>query len=238
MNNTTKATGSFSIHCAQSSDDELDFLYYSNRCNIKGRSSKSHDNNPLSVQFKNKSVSPFEPLAKDRNYDAINGGGKISPLPQNEYEIWAKRKREIQNFHHHHSFHHRHFRPLVISQNDKVGIDANADMMTGIRSSSSSSSVAYHGEGCNSEQLYMMESVEELKLENEYLHKKVERLERLLQQQHQHQLQHHSQVPSSIPLSHGMGVNPQSKDQHDDEQPQRETLDDTVVIVDGEIKRP
>mmetsp|Transcript_9096 Transcript_9096/g.17144 ORF Transcript_9096/g.17144 Transcript_9096/m.17144 type:complete len:234 (+) Transcript_9096:1106-1807(+) len=160
--------------------------------------------NPLSSiqhNFKTKSVSPFEPLAKDRNYDAINGGGKISPLPQDEYEIWAKRKREIQNCRPESSFHHFHFRPLVISQKDnRVRIEEGGeeeeeeelnDNVTMTDVASHQDEGCYRNSNSNSGEVMnvSLDSVEQLKLENEYLHKKVERLERLLEKQQQQQQQ-------------------------------------------------
>lgn len=160
------------------------------------------------MHFKTKSVSPFEPLAKDRNYDGINGGGKISPLPQNEYEIWAKRKRDIQNFRPP-SFHHSHFRPVVLSQNDKeVGNEGNGEVpMSSNCGSVNCNSVTYQGEGCNREQIIMsLESVEKLKLENEYLQKKVERLERLLHHHHQQQQQQLHQLFQAISFERFMAL--------------------------------
>jgi len=189
MNSTTKATGSFSIHCAQSSDDELEFLYYSNRSNKKGRSSSIRQSGLRdNLNPKTTSVSPFEPLTKDRNYDPVNGGGKISPLPQNEYEIWAKRKRDIAKMGH--SFHHSHFRPVVISQSVDAVVTEDVDSATAGRFHT------FLSDKPSMEQF----SIEKLKLENEYLHKKVQKLEWLLQQQQQQQQQ--AQYQQHQGLSH------------------------------------
>ncbi len=47
---------------------------------------RDRDREPLSL-------SPFEPLTKDRNYNwPGQRGGKISPLPRDEYEAWSKRR--------------------------------------------------------------------------------------------------------------------------------------------------
>ncbi len=109
-NNNSNLDGSF-ILTSQSvripcDDDEheLDFLHRRTTYNTHGMTntdapsdanSNSNAKDPMSTSTSTShqrerplSLSPFEPLTKDRNYK----GGKISPLPRNEYEAWSKRR--------------------------------------------------------------------------------------------------------------------------------------------------
>ena len=81
------------------------------------------------------SLSPFEALAKDRNYNwPGQKGGKISPLPREEYQAWAKRReREMEMVaQQQHSYRHSStstFRPVPVSPLEmKDGVNVNVNV--------------------------------------------------------------------------------------------------------------
>ena len=89
-----------------SDDDEheLDFLHRRSTSLATSRNDCRNGNDPNRERDRDRdcdpplSLSPFEPLTKDRNYNwPGQKGGKISPLPRNEYEAWSKRReREME----------------------------------------------------------------------------------------------------------------------------------------------
>jgi len=146
----------FSIH-SQSDDDELDFLYSNRNRNTQlsqqqhhqhqhhqqqGQHSSKHSSNNPSSRI---SISPFEPLTKDRKYtytsSVVNGngsgnrnvsqsnnncvaiGGKISPLPRDEYEAWSRRRETQLQIHlNSQSQSFSAFRPVAVSPLDRNGV--------------------------------------------------------------------------------------------------------------------
>ena len=154
---STCSNGSFILNAQsqmqiQPEDDEheLDFLHRrgvnaiscTNSLNSSGAGSGSSSGavgvgaaSGLGVNSTRLSLSPFEALAKDRNYNwPGQKGGKISPLPREEYQAWAKRReREMEMVaQQQHSYRHSStstFRPVPVSPLEmKDGVNVNVNV--------------------------------------------------------------------------------------------------------------
>jgi hypothetical protein len=133
----------FLMH-AQSDDDELDFLYSNRKLqqNLHHSNTSTGSGTGTSINTgigSRISISPFEPLTKDRNYTyntntTVTGissnstvtpnsnanssytscqntatvGGKISPLPREEYEAWTRRRETQLQLHLQSQFEHQY----------------------------------------------------------------------------------------------------------------------------------
>jgi hypothetical protein len=62
-------------------------FHRNNRMNANLHTSSSYRHQPSTSSSTILRVSPFEPIVNDRNFN-----GKISPLPQQEYRAWQKRR--------------------------------------------------------------------------------------------------------------------------------------------------